>query len=303
MDATRQTRWGLWALVSLQLLTCATAIVLLGRMGPAIGHILEENVYSTAAVEDMLAALARPAEGPAPVGGLPGATPAEAFSAALERAEGNITEDAERPLVAVLAEQGPLALDGVPLAEAAVVGALLELGAVNRASMVTADAAAQRLGLAGAWAMAIMGLLGFLASAGVWRRTEALLLAPTRELGRVLQEVRGGAVHRRCTEPAPGSPGADLNWLLDRHAHAPRPTEDPALRQALVGLLDAVYACPAVVGNADGSVISANVHALEAQVGTRALAVAVAAGTPPEGWRVRALPDGQWVAVQEPPED
>ena len=288
MKATRETRAGLWALLAVQLLTSMTAIVLLSRMGPAIDQILRENVFSTVAVEDMLVSLS-----------LDGGT--DRFADALARAEGNITEDSERPLLAAIAKDSAAAQAGDPKARAAVVEALRSLAEVNRQSMVSANQAASRLGLGGAWAMALMGLAGFLGSVAVWRRIDQTLLQPTQDIARVLHAARAGDPFRRChvaTQGPGGRLGEDLNFLLDcRTSGATEPADGALPRVALVGLLDRLVQVPAVVGTRDGAVLTANLLALDRNVETNAIGRAVRAGTLPAGWSVVSLGDQVWLAT------
>ncbi len=288
MKATRETRAGLWALLGVQLLTSMTAIVLLSRMGPAIDQILRENVFSTVAVEDMLVSLA-----------LDGG--ADTFSDALARAEGNITEDSERPLLEAIAKDAAQARNGDPVARMAVVRSLRSLAEVNRQSMVSANQVASRLGLGGAWAMALMGLAGFLGSVAVWRRIDHTLLQPTQDIAQVLHAARTGDPYRRChiaTQGPGGRLGEDLNFLLDCRTGNPNTVVDGSVsRAALVGLLDHLVQVPAVIGTHDGTVLTANLLALDRNVETGAMGRAVRAGQPPEGWSVRPLGDNIWLAT------
>lgn len=287
MRLSTQAHVGIAALLAVQILTSVAGVALLGRMSPAVGDILEENVRSTEAVEEMLGVLA--------TGG-----PAERFDDALERARNNITEPEESELLDDLAAHRARQ-DGVP-GPAAVV-TLRELGEVNRRSMVRADDEARELGLAGAWAMALLGFCGFLVSLVVFRRVELQLLRPVVEIDAVLEAARSGDGLRRCTLdasfPQEGRLAANLNWLLDRQleTRAPRVSEDPGLRGALLATLDA-HDGPALAGDAAGRLVAANRVALAADGGAgawTATARAIAGGEEPEGWSVRRDDSGAWV--------
>ena len=287
MSFTQETRVGLWALLGLQLVTSMTAILLLGRMGPAIERIIVDNVYSTEAVEDMLVALSRP-DGH------------DAFIDAYTRARGNVTEPAEEPLLDTIERWDEAALAGDPTARAEVLEALQELAAVNRASIVTADERASRLSLAGAWAMVLMGLVGFLASVGVWRRVDGRLLVPIQQVAHVVRQVRSGQHRRRCTVELDGSAAMladDVNWLIDQlDGSAPTPRAELPVRRALLAVLDRSVAVPAIVGTGGGEVLASNTAALEATVPARSVARAIGADAPPPGWEVEALTDTVWLA-------
>jgi len=290
MRVTQETRVGLWALLGLQLVTAMTAILLLSRMGPAIERIIDDNVYSTEAVEDMLAALARP-DGH------------DAFLDAYTRARGNVTEHDEVPLLDTIARWDEAALAGDPNARAEVLEALDSLASVNRRSIVSADERASRLSFAGAWAMVLMGLVGFLSSLTVWRRIDARLLRPIQQVADVVRDVRKGQRRRRCTvdlDGPGGGLGSDVNWLLDRvDTPAQPPRAELPVRQAMVALLDRFVEVPAILGTSDGEVVSVNAAALDAGVRSGAIARAVVRETVPEGWVLERLSEAWWLARQE----
>lgn len=238
------------------MLTAFTGIALLGRMSPAIDQVLQENVFSTAAVEEMLGILAvRGKEAD--------------FLAALARAEGNITEEEERPLLETIRNKGKASFGGDWAARRETVAALHQLGAVNRASMERANAAASQLGLAGAWAMALLGFSSFLLSAAFARRVQTRLLDPVMEVDAVLGAVRQGDTLRRAnpSQQAPEAARAlrNLNWLLDQRAAPPDSHEDPALRAALNALLDPFPAPTFLYGPGD-AILGANRAALDLPV-------------------------------------
>ncbi len=228
---------GIGTVLAVQIVFSVLAIALLSRMGPAIERILEENVYSGEAVEEMLAVLAAPSE-----------DSREAFDGALLRAQQNVTEEAERPVLAVIAARREAALAGDRLARTELVDALRELGQVNRDSMGRADAQAQRLGLAGAWAAALLGALALALGVVVYRRLMLRLELPIAELHRTCVDARKGNLQARC--PALQGPhevveiGRSLNWLLDQQLlSSPRHARDATRRQAdlqrlLVWLVD-----------------------------------------------------------------
>jgi len=305
MPSSSELRLGVLVLLSLQLLTPLAGISLLGRMSPAVERILEENAYSMEAVEEMLAALAASGD-------------AEAFGEALERARSNITETEEVALVRAVSARAPLALEGDDEARAEVVSDLRELGEVNRASMRRADDQARRLGLAGAWAMALLGFASFIVSLVVNRRIESRLIAPVVEVDAVLASVRGGDAFRRCS-PAEDAPGRgrlrdNLNWLLDQHHRATEHSvqEDGMLRATLLAILDQEAKYAVVVGDADGEVLAVNQVGLGVLGGHASLvdlAAAIAKGGQPPEWEVTSLASGGWIArgpsavVPTPPQE
>lgn len=288
MRPSSEARFGIRLLLVLQILTSLAGVAMLGRMSPAVERILMENVYSTEAVEEMLEVLTTRGE------------PAR-FHAAFARAKGNVTEQEEVPLLDQVEAHADAALRGDHEALVSVSTALRELSQVNRASMQRADATASRLGLAGAWAMPLLGFVGFLVSLVVTRRVETRLLAPILEVDAVLAAAREGDEFRRCGVPADGEGSrlmANLNWLLDKRGGAPHcPTEDADLRWTVVALLDHLTDQAAVLLD-DGDVVAANETALRDGVQPRAVAAQVREGEAPQGWAAHALGDGLTLVVR-----
>lgn len=181
---------GVGALLAVQVATTLAAIGLLARMSPAVERILEENVATLTAVEDMLAALAVE----------DGATVAtrSPFAEALARARANVTEPEEVPLLAEIDGLAPAAVAGDPVAVREVVARLEELSDVNRRSMARMDARARQLGMAGAWAAVGLGTIGFVMSVGVSRRLARRIEEPLAEVDAALAAAGHGDIHRRC---------------------------------------------------------------------------------------------------------
>lgn len=208
--------------LALNCLLAFAAIGLFGRMGPAIERILERNDATIAAAEDLLTTLAQ-----APLGPLDAAAEA-ALEAALLRAQGNITEPGEGPVLQRIEQVMPQAVAGKAEARQALTVEIRELIRINRDAMLTVDRQAQRLGRSGAWAAAVVGfaslLLGFLLS----RRLNRRVVRPLHELESVLLARRGGDAFRRATvsDAAPELRQAldGVNRVLDELATQPPPT-------------------------------------------------------------------------------
>lgn len=262
MELRRDFLLGLGTLVVLNLLFAFGSIALFGRMAPAIERILEQNVYSIEAVEDMAMVLADSRGQPV------SAPERERFRHALQRARDNVTEEAERPTLAEIARLAPPALDGDDGAARSLVPALRKLSATNRAAMAAADRAASRLGAAGAWAAVFIALFSFALSLLVLRRLERRIVEPVLDLARVLEEAVA-TPQRRCRESsAPVELKRALlaaNRLLDERlvgatAGASRKSsEDRAL---VLALLEREQG-PALIGECSGSILAANAAALD----------------------------------------
>lgn len=284
MRPSSEARWGVVAVLALHLLTASAGVVLLGRTSTAVERILAENVYSTMAVEEMLAALALPGK-------------EEAFVEALRRAQNNVTEPDEVPALQTIDRVRTDALTGDPEAREEAVAALRSLSAVNHTSMHRADHHARRIGLAGAWFMALLGFLGFSLSLVVYRRMMERLLAPFGQIGAVLEAARQGETFRRAS-PAGLEPHAqavvdNLNWLLDHRlavTSADSPS-DPSCHVALVALLDRWSDRPAAIRGPDGSVLATNALCWGEGDHRQALALLASGGTV-AGWESVPLAEG-----------
>jgi methyl-accepting chemotaxis protein len=180
------------SLFVLNLLLVFGAIGLFTRMGPAIERILEENVLSIIAAEEMLATFA----------GRGGVEVPEServqVLAAYERARANVTEPEELPVLDAIASALPAAFDGEAGARRALVRAVSDLIEINRLAMRRVDHDAQRLGRGGAWAAAFIGLLTLGISLVVVRRLGARVVGPLADLERVVASARAGDSFRRC---------------------------------------------------------------------------------------------------------
>lgn len=246
-----QMRLAVGLLAALQIATAAAGAWLLLRTGPAIERILAENDYSLAAAEEMRAVVAaRPV----------GAAGRDRFATALERARSNITEEAEPAMLTAIESHAPGALRGDPADRAALLETLDGLAALNRASMHRADARAQRLARAGAWALSGLALLNLGLGLLIVRRTRDRLLAPLDRVHRVARALHRDDRRQRCGG-GPGELGAigrALDDLLDEleQVHPP-PLALDGDRAALLALLERMPH-PAGIVLADGTLRAAN---------------------------------------------
>lgn len=192
MELRRELLFTIGALVALNLFLAFGCIGLFVRMGPAIERILQENVYSLVAAEEILVELAGSNGEP-----LTGEARTRA-SEALEKAKKNVTEEDERPVLASLERHLPQAMDGEPEARRRVVADSRQLIRINHVAMTTVDDEARRLGNAGAWSAVLIGFLSFLMSLIVVVRLQNRLVRPLVDLYEVLESVRLGERLRRC---------------------------------------------------------------------------------------------------------
>ncbi len=245
-------------LVVLQVLTSFVGAWLLGRMMPAVDRILVENERSLAAVERMALALAEAKHA---------SDARERFVAGLEIAEGNVTEEEERAELTVLRDEHERAFAGERRAHERVIEALTQLGRINRDAMERSNQEAQRLGLAGAWVVALFGVIGLIGSVIAVVRTRRRLVAPLRVLADVVTDHARGGSHRRCPRTQGGELGevlGNVNELLDRIERAKPKVEaiDPR-EESLLRLLDARGGATWILDES-GTVRAANAAALDA---------------------------------------
>jgi PAS domain-containing protein len=259
-----EIRLAVGALLVIQVLTMIAAVALLARMTPAIDQILQDNDKSIRAVERMLLALTEPA--PAP--GEPDLRRVR-FERALAEAANNITEPSEEPVLERIVEHQDAALAGDPQALALLRAELWQLGDINRQSMLDANARAQRLGTAGAWALVFLGLIGVVFSIALLRRARGKLINPVYEIGSVLDACRGGDRHRRYNPAGASTEFREIaevvNLLVGEHFSARERGWDPGAkldRVALLRLLDR-STDPTFVCDPSGVIAAANEVALE----------------------------------------
>jgi len=233
-----------WIVVALNLAIAYGVIAVLNRMSPAIEHILEQNDFSLEACQEMLAVLAHTgtprtegageASGPAPSGTEPTTAASDAlaqrFDLAYRRAMGNITEHEEVAALEKIAEHHSAALAGNRAARDRTIEAIIELAAVNREAMKTADLSAQRLRRAGEWCVAIMAGVSFLVQLAALRLLQQRVLATLEEIKAVVDAQRQGESMRRFaharTTPEIRLLYDGLNSLLDQRAVDPAPLID-----------------------------------------------------------------------------
>ncbi len=287
------------ALLSLHLIGSFAAIALLGRMRPALERILERNVVSLGAVENMLVVLATQHGGSAP----PEA--AARFREALAIAERNVTEAEEPAALRSIRDQSEAALAGDARAMASVVTTASQLAQSNRSAIEAANHDAQALGSGGAWALALLSFITF--AAGLWslRLLDRRVLAPLSEVFEVLDAPHDQDAFRRC-RPMPGAPDElaaamrRVNALLDamttRRARERVAVDETAAleRATLLAALDGHPGAVAIVDD-NGDVVAANTVALERLAAPdgadlRGRLREAAAGRATEGIETRAIP-------------
>lgn len=268
MELQRELLLTVGALVLLNILLAFGAIGLFVRMGPAIERILQENVYSIGAAEQMLVTLAE--LGDAAVS----AERRRHIEDALQRAKNNVTEAEEVPVLQAIEQHLGAVIAGERDAKVKAVREIWRLIIINRDAMVKVDTEAQRLGVAGAWAAVFVGFLSFAVSLLVVNRLRRRFVMPLIEIHEVFDTVRRGERYRRCRmHDAPGEVMQvmqSVNMLLDDCLNGS--SDMPAVEQAtpeqtaLVALLER-QPSGALIVDRKGRVVRANSSALERLAG------------------------------------
>jgi len=259
MKLRRDLLLSVGALVAFNLLVALSTVSLLSRMSPAIEQILQANVVSIQATEEMLRLLAMGGSEPL------GEVQREQFGAALQRAQNNITEPDELEVVTRIRERHEAALAGDVAARQVVIVALGDLVAINRDAMIAEDRRAQRMGTAGAWSAVFIAVLGFLVSLIVIRRLRRSIVEPLAELYATLEAARKGDRFRRCTglatPPEIKRIFHAVNEMLDEQERK-RGGGNMSARRALEHLLEEQRQ-PAFVVDGGGQLVAANRRGLE----------------------------------------
>lgn len=263
MQLRREFLIGLGTLVMLNVLFAFGAIGLLLRMSPAIERILQENVYSIEATEEMLSLLVESARQSSRDVTL------QQFEQALQRARNNVTEAEEIPVLQTIQQHYRAAIGGDERAVGTLVRALQRLIHINQSVMEATGKEAQRLGFAGAWVAVLVALVSFMISLIVVHKLEERVVNPFVEIYRVLQSVLAGNPYRRCREiDAPEEIKRVLisvNVILDErltgdHADAQKrraPSHATLERSALLHLLEARPEAMVVVDE-HGEIVASN---------------------------------------------
>ncbi|RDV38790.1 HAMP domain-containing protein [Bradymonadaceae bacterium TMQ3] len=296
------------ALLSLQILTSLGAIGLLSRMAPAIEQIIEENAYSIIAVEEMLVIL-----GNTPVSD----EDLERFDEAFTRASTNITETEERPAITTIERYHQAALRGDSQARAETTAALSELASINHDSMARMDERAKRMGISGAWAAMILGVVSVFLGLVFARRLLHRIVEPAEDFQATARAFSSGDLLRRVhlDEPPPEfrDTARCMNTLLDehqrlRHGGTTKTEATPSPRPAMLGdgerrlaiaLLDD-YATPSALLDRSGQVLATSRAALDLPDEARAQLKHLDELAEDERlWRRRQLTDELWLATLE----
>lgn len=192
MNLRRELLLAVGVLVLLNLALAFGSIGLFVRMGPAIERILNENVYSIVAAEEILLELSTAGEQPLREGS------AKLIEQAISKMEKNVTEPEERPALEKLRISWPLVKQGDVAARSEFAVHLRTLLTINRTAMEIGNSGAKRLGRAGAWSSVLVGFTTFLLSLIVLARLERRFVRPLLELHQVLEGARKGERLRRC---------------------------------------------------------------------------------------------------------
>lgn len=216
MNLTKSVLIGTWMLLGLNLLMALGAILIFGRISPALATAIERNDRSVEACEQMLTEIAlAPTDDWDRLG-----DPSTEFRTALEVAQANVTEEGESEVIERI--EAIWQSDAAVTAETRMqlIQAINELSLLNRNAMIAAESRARRLGWTGAWTVAFMAGLSFIIGLVYMRTLHRQILEPVEEIRSVVEAHRHGDTLRRCSllhiPPELRALYRDLNAILDQ---------------------------------------------------------------------------------------
>jgi len=199
MKISQSVAIGAWFIIGLNLLMGFGSIWIFMRMAPAIEVIIDRNVVSLQACEEMQSALTMISEDK-----LNNSKLKQNFINALHRAENNITEQEEPAACELIHTYFLSAFEGNIMAREKTNSAIILLGKINRQAMIKADRRAQQFGYAGAWGVVFMSICVFIAGMTFKRKISKHIVNPLKEIHLVILAHKHGDHMRRCT-------GSDLS--------------------------------------------------------------------------------------------
>lgn len=260
MNVKLEIRVAVFGLLFLQLLTAVVALVLFGRTAPTVEKIIDENVRSLVAVEEMQQALI------VHRAGVSDADSRERFTTALANAKDNITVEAERMSLRVIEGSWHAAFDGDEQSMMLVADSLSSLARHNRESISASSDASQRMATSAGWAVVVLAAIGLGFGVLAVRRTNEQIVEPIREIYRSAEAYHRGDKLRRCNPSmltAEFKVLADaFNALMDAQLVGARDLPIARIPSWINQVLDSYPTAMAVV-NTHGDVLAANRQALD----------------------------------------
>lgn len=267
----------------------AGAISLFLQLSPAIETIIERNVVSLEAVEEMLSALVIAEGNKGDVQSTQFEFAEKKFFAALEQARKHMVEQEEFRLVPNITLKARKYFDGEDSELKPLLTEINALSATNRQGMVSSDLNAKQLGRAGAWTMMLLGFCGFVVSLYVSHRLVHSLIYPIEEIYSVTESHLQGDTNRRAYDfsLAPQQLRAISHFLnsnLDRQLAAlnqPNPTGAINYKNLLHQLIE-FFEDPIVLLSKDGDILGGNNEAIDrlANVSAKSIREELLHGTP-----------------------
>lgn len=256
MNVKSELRVSVFGLLLLQLLTAVVALALFGRSVPDVERLMNDNVRSLAAVEEMQTALVL-RQG--------GVENRARFEKALQLAQSNITDEAERQPLRAIEGSWRAAFDGDAASLGLVVDSMRDLSTINRDSIAASNETSRLAITAAGWAVVVLAAFGLLFGLMAVRRTNANVVAPITTIGDAIEAYRRGEKLRRCETSGLThefrSVADMLNFLMDDLQRATmRKSEGWPIW--LNRLLDG-FPYPVALVTADAKIVAANVSGLK----------------------------------------
>lgn len=294
-------RSGILLLLAMQVLTSFGGVLLLGRMGPAVGGITGQAIQTLELADHQVYHLILQDK--------------PSFDEDMTTLQ-ELASPENQAILSELTPSIPPAFTGDTTAVRRLLEGLFRIQDVERDRMQAREATAHQLAAAGAWVMVLLGLAGFMANLWVLGRLRSRLVGPLVDLVASVDAAARGDRRRRCRSHQDLAELGDLadavNRLLDQEppdawtGGAPAPATPPALppeRPALLAAMDLLEA-PLVYVTAEGSLLAANAQAQELLAGSAGPQVLarLADGADTQPWLDRSLdlPDGHRLLVLKP---
>lgn len=218
MNLQRNFKAGFSSIVGLLILLCFSSIVVIERSAPDSAELFQSHIEAQASLEKILLILSA----------LDEREPAlrqTDFSSELEKLRKVVTESEPEKLEAleVLQQQYPAATKGDPVARLQVLQAVENFSTRQQASYKNASEQIRLRAVSSGWAIAFLGILGFIATLSILSRFKNRILDPLTEVISVIADWNGGNRMRRFNRQQATPELRDtieiLNDILDRSSH------------------------------------------------------------------------------------
>lgn len=218
MNFQRNFKAGFSAIVLLFVLVCFSSIVLVERAAPQSTALFALHIKAQESLQKILLILSA-------LDGRSAVDRQSAFAAELAKLRESLDEDDASRLAAlnVLEQHYPAATSGDPVARLQVLQSIEELSRSQQGAYQKAAEELRLSAVSSGWAIAFLGILGFLLTLGILSRFKNRILDPLTEVISVIEDWNSGnrmrRFNRQQTTPELRNSIEVLNDILDRSSH------------------------------------------------------------------------------------